>query len=50
MKPTLTSEQKTVIAQQLAERLRKRPRAPKGLSADQKAKNREIVKKMQMKA
>lgn len=32
------------------ERLRKRPRMPAGLSADQKAKNREIVKRMQMKA
>lgn len=32
------------------ERLRKRPRMPAGLNADQKAKNREIVKRMQMKA
>ena len=32
------------------ERLRKRPRLPPGLSADEKAKNREIVKRMQVKA
>ncbi|CAJ1371706.1 unnamed protein product [Effrenium voratum] len=49
VKATLTGEQKQAITGELEERLRKRPRMPAGLSADQKAKNREIVKRMQMK-
>lgn len=49
VKATLTEEQKNLITADLQERLRKRPRQPAGLNADQKAKNREIVKRMQMK-
>ncbi|CAK9004205.1 unnamed protein product [Durusdinium trenchii] len=49
VKATLTEEQRNTIAAELQERLRKRPRMPAGLNADQKAKNREIVKRMQMK-
>eukprot|EP00931_Biecheleriopsis_adriatica_P029163 TRINITY_DN17358_c0_g2_i1.p1 TRINITY_DN17358_c0_g2~~TRINITY_DN17358_c0_g2_i1.p1 ORF type:complete len:2291 (+),score=504.51 TRINITY_DN17358_c0_g2_i1:620-6874(+) len=46
---TLTEEQKATIKEDLAERLRKRPRMPAGLNAEEKAKNREIVKRMAMK-
>eukprot|EP00440_Ansanella_granifera_P030441 gb/GFBE01033071.1/.p1 GENE.gb/GFBE01033071.1/~~gb/GFBE01033071.1/.p1 ORF type:complete len:2256 (+),score=522.78 gb/GFBE01033071.1/:1-6768(+) len=49
VKPTLTEDQKAQITTELEERNRKRPRMPAGLNAEEKAKNRDIVKRMQMK-
>eukprot|EP00930_Biecheleria_cincta_P031240 TRINITY_DN21698_c0_g1_i1.p1 TRINITY_DN21698_c0_g1~~TRINITY_DN21698_c0_g1_i1.p1 ORF type:complete len:2245 (+),score=433.56 TRINITY_DN21698_c0_g1_i1:107-6841(+) len=49
IKPTLTEEQRATIASELEERFRRRPRMPAGLNAEEKAKNREIVRRMQTK-
>ncbi|CAE8724279.1 unnamed protein product [Polarella glacialis] len=49
IQPSLSEAQKTMMSEELEERIRRRPRMPPGLNAEEKAKNREIVKRMQMK-
>mmetsp|Transcript_89791 Transcript_89791/g.159654 ORF Transcript_89791/g.159654 Transcript_89791/m.159654 type:complete len:2242 (-) Transcript_89791:140-6865(-) len=48
-KATLTEDQKALITTEIEERFRRQPRMPVGLNAEEKGKNREIMKRMQMK-
>uniref|UniRef100_A0A7S4VFH8 Deleted in lung and esophageal cancer protein 1 Ig-like domain-containing protein n=1 Tax=Alexandrium monilatum TaxID=311494 RepID=A0A7S4VFH8_9DINO len=49
IQPTLTESQRETMAQDLAERRRRQPPAPNVLNAEERKKNREIVKRMQTK-
>jgi hypothetical protein len=49
VKPTLTEAQKSQIAEDLEERLRRHPRPPPTLNAEEKARNLELVRRMQSK-
>eukprot|EP00929_Paragymnodinium_shiwhaense_P071991 TRINITY_DN36554_c0_g1_i1.p1 TRINITY_DN36554_c0_g1~~TRINITY_DN36554_c0_g1_i1.p1 ORF type:complete len:2313 (+),score=513.22 TRINITY_DN36554_c0_g1_i1:110-7048(+) len=46
IQPTLTQAQKNFLAEQVAERKHEKPPAPKTLNAEERAKNRDIVKRM----